>query len=144
MYKWSNPQKTAFMAEVSPNHFVVVEDGHPLWSSVDHSTIEDAYEEPPPDPRDKMRLSFAQLLIGLVAESWITEAEGEAWLGGTLPVAVVALIATLPSDQQFPAKARATVPSVVRRLDPLVEQLAAAQGKTPEELDQFFITYAQV
>lgn len=94
--------------------------------------------------RERASLTFAQLLIGLVAEGWITEAEGEAWLTGVLPAPVLALISTLPAEQQFPAKARATIPSIVLRSDPLVVSLGAAQGKTPEELDTFFRTYAQV
>lgn len=94
--------------------------------------------------RALMSLSFAQLLIGLVAEQWMTEAEGEAWLGGTLPAPVTALIDTLPLEQRFAAKARAIAPSVVLRNDPLLAALGAAQGKTPEQLDTFFTTYAQV
>ena len=45
------------------------------------------------------KLTFSQLLIGLVSEQWVTEAEGEAWLAGTLPAGVTALIATLPTEQ---------------------------------------------
>lgn len=96
------------------------------------------------DERAAMTLTFAQLLIGLVTEGWITAAEGEAWLVGTLPAQVTALIGTLPAEQQFAAKARAIRPSTILRLDPLVLALGAAQGKTPEELDQFFRTYAGV
>ena len=94
--------------------------------------------------RASMQLSFAQMLIGLVAEQWVTEAEGEAWLTGTTPAAVTALIDTLPANQRFAAKARAVRPSVVMRTDPLVIALATMQGKTAEELDAFFTTYAQV
>ncbi len=89
-------------------------------------------------------ITFAQLLIGLVSEAWITEAEGEAWLAGTLPAPVLALIATLPAEVRFAAKARAIQPSTVLRHDPMVEMLGTAQGKTSEELDTFFITYSQV
>jgi hypothetical protein len=89
-------------------------------------------------------LSFPQLLIGLVAEQWITEADGDAWLAGTLPSAVLGVISSLPTQMQFPAKARALRPSVVIRADPLVAALAAYEGKTPEELDEFFLTYSQV
>lgn len=92
--------------------------------------------------RAGMSLTFAQLLIGLVTEEWITEAEGEAWLEGTLPAAVIALIASLPEGARFAARARAVRPSVVLRLDPLVVALAAAQSKSAEELDAFFATYA--
>jgi hypothetical protein len=89
-------------------------------------------------------LSFPQLLIGLVAEQWITEVDGDAWLAGTLPSAVLGVISSLPTQMQFPAKARALRPSVVIRADPLVAALAAYEGKTPEELDEFFLTYSQV
>lgn len=105
----------------------------------------------PPDPiapepvdRTDMRLSFPQLLIGLVTEKWITEAEGDAWVDGTLPAAVSGLISTLPSEMQFAARVRAKRPSEVLRDDPLVNALGAAQKKTPEELDAFFRTYAAV
>ena len=92
--------------------------------------------------RAAMSLTFGQLLIGLVAEGWITEAEGEAWLEGKLPAAALALIDTLPTAERFPAKARATRPSIAERSDPLLNALATAEGRTPEELDTFFETYA--
>jgi len=89
-------------------------------------------------------LSFAQLLIGLVTEGWITEAEGEGWLVGTLPGPVLLVISMLPTNEQFAAKARASRPSDVERSDPLVAALATAEGKTSEEIDTFFLTYAAV
>jgi hypothetical protein len=89
-------------------------------------------------------LKFAQLMIGLVAEGWITEAEGIAWLAGTLPTAVSLVIDTLPVGEQFAAKARAIRPSEVVRADPLVAALAWAEGKTSEEIDTFFYTYSGV
>jgi len=98
---------------------------------------------PPVEPVPNS-ISFAQLMVGLVTEQWITEAEGEAWLAGTLPTAVLTIIDTLPVEQQFAAKARAIRPSEVLRNDPLVASLGAAAGKTPEELDDFFRTYAVV
>lgn len=99
---------------------------------------------PPAPPPVPTSLSFAQLLIGLVSEQWISEFEGEQWLQGVLPPQVTTLIETLPPEQQFAAKARASRPSEVLRADPMVVALGAAQGKTPEELDQFFRTYAGV
>ncbi len=89
-------------------------------------------------------ISFAQLIIGLVTEQWISRQEGEAWLQGILPAQVQMLIGTLPEDQQFIALARATRPSLIMREDPLVDTLAALQQKTPEDIDQFFITYSGV
>jgi hypothetical protein len=90
------------------------------------------------------QISFRQLLIGLVAEGWITEAEGDAWLAGTIPAAASALVASLPQAQRFAARASIIRPSVILRADPLVAALAAAESKTEAELDTFFITYAQV
>lgn len=119
--------------------------GNRHWQMVQDAIADGAtvtVEEPPPPPVPN--LSFPQLLIGLVTEGWITEAEGEAWLAGTVPAAATALIDTLPAEQRFAAKARAVRPSVVVRTDPLVNALGAAQGKTAEQLDAFFTTYAQV
>lgn len=89
-------------------------------------------------------VSFAQMLIGLVAEQWITKAEGEGWLTGALPEAVIAVINKLPQEQQFAAKARALRPSEVSRADPLVAAMGAAAGKTEVEMDDFFRKYAQI
>lgn len=100
---------------------------------------------PPPQPEPvPASLSFAQLLIGLVSEQWITEADGEAWLAGILPVAVTAVINTLPAEQKFAAKARALRPSDVPRADPLVSAMGAAAGKADAEIDAFFRNYAKV
>jgi len=98
----------------------------------------------PAPPPSIPNLTFAQLMIGLVTEGWITEAEGIAWLAGTLPFAVSLVIDTLPVDQQFGAKARAIRPSEIIRADPLVGALATAEGKTSQEIDDFFLTYSAV
>jgi len=111
------------------------------WRWTDDGPLDVA--DGPPDPVPQS-ISFAQLLIGLVTEAWISEAEGEAWLVGTLPAAVTAVIDSLPAGQQFPAKARALRPSEIVRNDPLVAAMGAAAGKIEAEIDTFFRTYAQV
>lgn len=100
-----------------------------------------SFDQTAPVPQS---MSFAQLLIGLVFEAWITEAEGESWLSGSLPFNVLLVIDSLPVDQRFAAKVRATRPSVVLRNDPLVASMGAAAGKTVEEIDAFFQTYSTV
>lgn len=107
-------------------------------------TPEEIAALPESQPTPVPNLSFAQLLIGLVTEAWITEAEGEAWLSGTLPFAVLTVIDSLPEGQRFAAKARALRPSEVLRADPLVTAMGTAAGKTEAEIDTFFRTYAQV
>lgn len=94
--------------------------------------------------RAEMTLTFAQLMIGLVAEGWITEAEANGWLDGALPAAVTTVIASLPEAMRFAARTRALRPSEVKRLDPLVAALAAAQNKTAAQIDAFFTTYSEV
>ena len=106
--------------------------------------VTEEWSDTPPDPRIAMQLTFAQLLIGLVTEGWITRTEGEAWLNGTLPLPVTVVIATLPANQQFAATARAKRPSVIMRLDGLVTVLAATQGRTDAQMDAFFTTYAAI
>jgi hypothetical protein len=128
-----------------------VSPAHVGWTNGEYELVEKA---PPPFPtpeqeltteRAGMSLTFAQMLIGLVREGWITEQQGEAWLvDRQLPATFAALISTMPSGQRFEAKARAIQPSVILRNDPIVSALAALEGKTQEQLDGFFRTYAQV
>jgi hypothetical protein len=139
---------------VEAGSWVTLPDGSMLspavagWSNGDYSLVE---VPPPPAPtpeealqaeRAGMQLSFAQMIIGLVAEQWITQADGEGWLAGILPPTVIATIHLLPQAHQFAAKAKATRPSYVARLDPLVEMMALAQKRSPAEIDAFFRTYA--
>jgi len=97
---------------------------------------------PPPDWRTTASLTRSQLLIGLVAEGWITEADGSAWLAGTLPGAVEALIAQLPPAEQFAARTKALTATTIPRLDPMVTALGMMEGKTEEDLDAFFLNWA--
>lgn len=103
--------------------------------------LPDQHDEPVEVPQE---LSFAQLLIGLVREGWISEAEGDAWSDGTLPRLVIAVISTLPEQDRFAARVRAKRPSVVLRSDPLLAALAAVGGRTSEDLDNFFRVYSAI
>lgn len=95
--------------------------------------------------RTGMRLTFSQLMIGLVTMQWITEAEGDAWLAGNaLPAEVMSLIDSLPPEERFPARARAMRMTEADRLDPLVLALAAGRGIPAEQLDQFFTTFGAI
>lgn len=101
---------------------------------------------PPPTPQPAIipALTFEKLLIGLVAEGWITRAEGDAWLNGVLPTSVTLFIATLPVSQQFAATTLAKRPPVVRRNDGLVAIIVATQARTSAQIDAFFTTYAAI
>jgi hypothetical protein len=124
------------------DYFEVITNAQTGEQTIRPYTAEEIAAIPPPAPAPVPDLSFAQLMIGLVSEGWITTAEGEAWLTGTLPAPVLALIGTLPEAQRFAAKARAIRPTVVERADPLVVMLGKAQGKEAEDMDNFFRKYA--
>lgn len=134
-------QYEAALAGMMDGRMVSVDDG---FAVIDPPEPEPAPEPEPLPPSIPQQMTFAQLLIGLVAENWISEAEGEAWLTGVVPDAVKALIATLPEGQRFAALARASRPSVVMRSDPLVAAMADMQDKSQVEMDDFFSTYAAI
>lgn len=124
----------------------VVSPAYAGWSNGEYALVE-APIEPAPEPGPEpvpVSMSFAQLMIGLVAEQWITEEEGRLWLTGTLPPQVISTISLIPAEQRFAATAKATRPSVVNRADPLVQMMALAQGRSDAELDDFFRAYASV
>lgn len=105
----------------------------------DQAAYDAAIAPPIPD------LTFAQLLIGLEAEGWITTEEAEAWLAGdALPAAFMTAVSQLPAGQQFAAKARGYRMQKAVRSDPLVALLATIEEKTSAEVDAFFLTYSQV
>ncbi|UOF80323.1 hypothetical protein [Caudoviricetes sp.] len=124
----------------------VVSPAYAGWDNGEYALVEAPIEPAPiPDPtaeRASMSLSFAQLMIGLVAANWLDQAQAELWLSGTLPPAVMSTISLLPVEQQFAAKAKAMRPSSIDRMDPLVKMMALAQGRSDAELDDFFRTYA--
>ena len=101
-------------------------------------------DQPPPPPVTVPgAITFVQLLIGLVAKQWITEAEGEAWANGAMPAGLLALIGQMPEEHRFPAKMRALRATTVPRQDPLVIMMATALGKE-DDLDAFFTTYGAI
>jgi len=140
--EWRDTGQT-ILARVDGNHTEIIEAGHPEWATLSmRNDIEPHVVPAPPAPRIPV-LTFAQLLIGLVAEGWITEPEGDAWATGTaLPASVLGVVGSLPEAHRFPARARLYRMTAAHRNDPLVADLAASQGKTAAEVDAFFTTYA--
>lgn len=100
--------------------------------------------------RRDMVLTLRQFLIGLVANGWISEAEGDAWAqGSALPALAVAVIAAMPTEAQQPARLTLYRMSEVYRTDPLLVAMAAhpgavALGVTEAAIDTLFRTYANV
>lgn len=114
----------------------------PEGAAINWVLVDDVWQ--PPKPASIPNLSFTQLLIGLVTESWITELEAEDWLKGILPAPILTLLDQLPVEQRLVVKIKATRPIEIVRADPLVSSLGVVQGKSEAELDDFFIKYAGI
>ncbi len=143
-----NIRKTKFgyIAEFNDHEWNIPDDpGNRHWQMIQEeiangaTVIDELVQSSIPD------LSFAQLLIGLVSEQWITIEEGRAWRDRvSLPAQVKAVIDALPIEQQFVAETKALAPSIILRSDPLVSAMAAAAGRSEAEIDEFFVKYSGV
>lgn len=108
----------------------------------------DVQEAPPVQITPEQQLaalspvSHAQIIAALIGSDILTEAEGVAWITGTLPASVEAMLAALPAEQRTIARLRAIRPSSVVPTDPLVAALAAAEGKSVEDLIVIFTAAA--
>lgn len=147
--QWANAAGTMIDAEILHPEFGWI----PITLSPDDQLTAEVYAQAaagdvapyvPPADAPPPSLTFLQMIIGMVTEEWITEAEGDGWLAGTLPAPVLAVIAGMPQEYRFAARARALRPSVIERDEALVEALAQYVEKTSAEVDTFFRTYAQV
>lgn len=128
------------------------------WSNSEGYALTAVPAAPPPTPeealgmeRSLMRLSFSQFVVGLAEQGWITEVEAGAWLSANaLPAAVEAALSSLPettedgSKPRLRARARALRPTEIERTNELLLMMAAMQGASAEQLDQFFRIYAGV
>jgi hypothetical protein len=96
-------------------------------------------------------ISFAQFIVGLTEQAWITDAEAAAWLGASaLPATVEGALSGIPEtgpDQTKPrlrARARALRPSVIQRSNELLLMMAQSRGASAAQLDDFFRKYAAI
>lgn len=95
---------------------------------------------PLPVPAQITRL---QLLLGLTRAGLITSAEGEdAAAGIRIPSLIVSVFNALPSDQAVAARIRWNAMTVCERANPLVAAVAAASGKTSQEMDDLFRSWS--
>lgn len=79
-----------------------------------------------------------QIIAALIGDRLLTEAEGIAWMTGTLPAPVEAVITAMPADQRVVARLRAIRPISVVPTDPLFAGLAAANGRDETWLVEMF------
>lgn len=95
--------------------------------------------------RASMTMTRRQVIIGMVSEGLISEAEGIALAAtGAAPAAVEAMIATLPANEQAGARITLAAFTVAYRLDPMTAIFQQAGGMTDAQMDAFFTAYAAV
>lgn len=108
------------------------------------------YVAPQSEPIEQQRLRWGltrrQVIIGMVAEGLISDAEGLALAqNGTPPAAVEAIIQAMSTPLQRSA-ARITLASftVAYRIDPMTQVFQAAGGLSDAQMDAFFQGYTNV
>lgn len=135
-----NDEVYGFLEDGSQDHLIPAD-----AAPIDQEALDDYLQSRMP-PEERLAslspVSHAQIIAALILSGIITETEGVAWISGTLPEAVEAMIATLPAEQRVIARLRAIRPTSVVPTDPLVAALAAAQGHDTADLIALFETAA--
>lgn len=98
---------------------------------------------PPPGPsladwRATASLTRGAFVLACVEAGVLTEADGEAAALGEWPAGFNAFLAALPVADRISAKAAWADASRVRRVHPLIAQLAAAAQLTEAQVDALF------
>lgn len=85
------------------------------------------------------RVSALQFIAACAALGYITEAEAESWAAGNaLPAAVLAMIASLPQQEQFPARLRALAMTEAERDSPMIAAALSVLGLSEAARDDLF------
>lgn len=127
---------------IDPAHTLVADDNG--WSGRADALppgVTPAAYEPPPEPVPAT-ITPRQLILGLLSDGHITEAEAEAWTQGTLPAAVETVLATLPATEAVVARISLRTMREVRRDDPLTATIAAHAGIDDAGVDDAFRRWA--
>lgn len=99
----------------------------------------------PPPPAPPSSISRLQLILGMTSAGLITPAEGvSAAAGSAIPAVVEAVFASLPAAEATSARIRWSAMTEVERANPLVAAVAAAAGKSPSEMDDFFRDWSRL
>jgi len=133
--------------EVPPGHGIIIGQRAEAGQMVDPVTLE-IVAAPLAEPdmgqrRAAMSISPRQMILGMLANGWITAEEAVASAtAGTMPAAVAAIVALMQAPDQVTARVTWARMTVVLRNDPMVSLLATAQGISDEDVDAFFAACA--
>ena len=89
-------------------------------------------------------ISDRQFFQQLAVIGSITQEEALASNAGVIPAPLLALINTMPEEQQFAVKMIVSGSTVFERSHPITLTIGAAYGWTPEQIDTFFIAASQL
>lgn len=154
--QWRNAAQTILALTDGTGHVVIVEPGHPLWPEASALAdilpfVPDPASQPPPEPGPaEIRalippLTRRQVFIALHRLGLITAAEAVAAAAtGAVPSALEPTFAALPEPGQTDARVTFAAFQMAYRLDPLTAMIAAAAGKTEEEIDTIWTDFAAV
>lgn len=150
--EWRNADRTILALIEDSGHVVIVEPGHSLWAEASARadilpfTPPVIPEPPPEDPRAAIPpLTRRQLFIALHRLGLITAEEAVAAAAtGAVPAALEPTFAALPEPDQTDARVTFAAFQMAFRLDPLTAMIAAAAGKTEEEIDAIWTGFAAV
>lgn len=153
--RWQDAAGTMIVATRADGSAIVIEaDADPgLWAQALAGAFGpvapySAPPEPSPDEiaaaaRSGMSLTRRQVIIGMVLEGLISQAEGIAMsTAKTPPAAVETMLAEMPEPQQTVARITLADFTVAYRLDPMVALFQTAGGLTDAQMDAFFVGYA--
>lgn len=132
------------LIEVGPGQSLINMQVDMAREGVDHMTgTVVPFTPPAPAPARVGQISPRQMILGLLAQGYITGPEAlAAATSGTIPPAVETVVSALPPDAQIAARVTWARMTVVLRDDPLVGLLAASQGLADAEVDAFFAACA--
>jgi hypothetical protein len=88
--------------------------------------------------REQASVSRDYLLIKANEFGWFTEAECVAWIGGTLPQDVSALIDTFPENERFKLRLSALRQETVPRETPLILAIMNLRGVKEDQMDSVY------
>ena len=95
-------------------------------------------EIPVEQKREQASVSRDYLLIKANEFGWFTEAECVAWIGGTLPQDVSALIDAFPENERFKLRLSALRQETIPRETPLILAIMNLRGVTEDQMDSVY------
>ena len=139
MTRFTDPQHTTIAAEVDGVTVLIPVDpaNRHYREVILEAGISPAAYQPPPAPVPAV-ITARQLILGLLGDGRISEAEAEAWTQGTLPPAIDAAVLGLPDGQRVQARITLRAMGEAHRADALTAVLAAATGLDDAALDDAF------